>query len=231
MHNNKKVICLILARGGSKGILRKNVKEIGGKPLILHSIDIAKKTKKIDEIYVSTEDEEIKKISQNNGVKIIDRPKEYAQDASTYLDAVQYSLNSIPEKKMNPFVVLLETTSPIRLVKHVEKCVELIDEKIDCVASISEVKISPAYFYKINNNLLEKYDSSSAPKNRQEMEKIFYYNGSILVTTLNFLNSQKDVVFGGNMKGYLLDEKSSLDIDTPLDFEICDFLIKQTQNN
>ena len=59
------------------------------------------------------------------------------------------------------------------------------------------------------------------------MEKIFYYNGSIFVTTLNFLKSQKNVVFGGKMKGYLLNEKNSFDIDTPLDFKICDFLLKE----
>jgi CMP-N-acetylneuraminic acid synthetase len=227
MFNEKIVICLILARGGSKGIPRKNVKKIGNKPLILHSIDIAKKIKQIDQIYVSTEDNEIKKISQKNGAKIIDRPKKYAQDSSSYLEAVKYSLNSIPEQKKNPIIVLLETTSPIRSKKNIEDCIKLLDEKIDCVSSISEVKISPAYFYKINNNLLEKYDSNFIPKNRQEMEKIFYYNGSILVTTFNFLKSQKNVVFGGKMKGYLLNEKNSFDIDSPLDFKICNFLLQE----
>jgi|TARA_B110000438_G_scaffold303476_1_gene365138 CMP-N,N'-diacetyllegionaminic acid synthase len=227
MYNNKIVICLILARGGSKGIPRKNVKKIGGKPLILHSIDVAKNTKQIDEIYVSTDDKEIKKISQKNGVKIIDRPKKYAEDTSNYLDSVKFSLNLLPDKKMNPIIVLLETTSPIRSKKNVEDCIKLFNEKIDCVSSITEVKISPAYFYKINNDLLEKYDSNFIPKNRQEMEKIFYYNGSIFVTTLNFLKSQKNVVFGGKMKGYLLNEKNSFDIDTPLDFKICDFLLKE----
>lgn len=227
MYENKQVLCLILARGGSKGIPRKNVKSIGGKPLIVHSIDTANKVTEIDKIYVSTEDSEIKKISLENNAIVIDRPNNLAQDTSSYLKTVQHLIDSIPEKNSNPIVVLLETTLPIRTPLDIQKCIELLNEKTDCVASVSEVKISPAYMYFKQNEFLEKYDSTIIPKNRQEMEKLFCYNGSILVTTLNFLKSQKDVVFGGKMKPYLLNEKSSFDIDTPLDFEICDFLLRK----
>lgn len=227
MYNDKIVICLILARGGSKGIPRKNVKQIAGKPLIVHSIDIAKKVQEIDKIYVSTEDNEIKKISLENDTLVIDRPLELAQDTSSYLESVQHLLENVSEKNSNPIVVLLETTSPIRIPKDVQNCIKLFDEKIDCVASISEVKVSPIYMYKEKNGFLEKYDSSNIATNRQQMEKLFYYNGSILVTTLNFLKTQNNTVFGGRMIGYLLDGKRSFDIDTPLDFEICNFLLEE----
>lgn len=227
MHNNRQVLCFILARGGSKGIHRKNVKIIGGKPLILHSIDAAKKNQEIDKIYVSTEDPEIKKISCENNSIVIDRPSELAQDTSNYLDAVHHLLNSIPEKNSNPIVVLLETTSPIRTTSNIQECINLFDDSVDCVVSISEVKVSPVYMYKEKDGFLEKYDSSEIATNRQQMEKLFYYNGSILVTSANFLRNQKDVVFGGKMKGYLLDEKNSFDIDTLLDFDICNFLLTE----
>jgi|TARA_B110000495_G_C22870558_1_gene507662 CMP-N,N'-diacetyllegionaminic acid synthase len=227
MYADKKVVCLILARGGSKGIPRKNVKLIGKKPLIVHSIDAAKKVQEIDKIYVSTEDFEIKKISLENNAFVIDRPDELAKDTSSYLEAVKHLLNLIPENNSNPIIVLLETTSPIRNPLDIKNCIKLFNKKIDCVASISEVKISPVYMYKEKNGFLEKYDSSITATNRQQMEKLFYYNGSILVTTLNFLKTQENVVFGGNMKGYLLDEKNSFDIDSTLDFTICDFLFKK----
>lgn len=227
MYCDKQVLCLILARGGSKGIPRKNIKLIGGKPLITHSIDVAKKVIEIDKIYVSTEDSEIKEISLENNVVVIDRPNNLAQDTSSYLETVQHLLDSIPEKNTDSIIVLLETTSPMRSSLDVKNCIELFDETTDCVASVSEVKVSPAYMYLKKDEFLEKYDSTIKPTNRQEMEKLFYYNGSILVTTLNFLKSQKDVVFGGKMKSYLLDESSSFDIDTPLDFTICDFLLRE----
>ncbi len=230
MYDNKQVLCLILARGGSKGISKKNIKIINGKPLIVHSIDIAKKIIEIDKIYVSTEDSEIKKISLTNDAIVIDRPNDLAQDTSSYLETVQHLLNSIPEKNSNPIIILLETTSPMRSSIDIENCIKLFDEKTDCVASISEVKVSPGYMYIKKNEFLEKYDSTIIPKNRQEVEKLYYYNGSILITTMNFLKSQKDVVFGGKMKYYLLNEKYSFDIDTPLDFKICDFLMRENHN-
>jgi len=226
MYRDKEVLCFILARGGSKGIPRKNVKLIGTKPLIVHSIDAAKKVQEIDKIYVSTEDPEIKKISLENDAIVIDRPDELAQDTSDYLETVKHLSTSIPEKDSNPIIVLLETTSPIRDCLDIHKCIKLLDEKIDCVAGVGEVKIFPGYMYREKNGLLEKYDPSKVT-NRQQMEKLFFYNGSILVTTMNFLKSQNDVVFGGKMKGYYLDEKSSFDIDTPLDFLICDFLLRE----
>ena len=227
MYRDKEVLCFILARGGSKGIPRKNVKLIGTKPLIVHSIDAAKKVQEIDKIYVSTEDPEIKKVSLENDAIVIDRPDELAQDTSDYLETVKHLSTSIPEKDSNPIIVLLETTSPIRDCLDIHKCIKLLDEKIDCVAGVGEVKIFPGYMYREKNGLLEKYDPSNKVTNRQQMEKLFFYNGSILVTTMNFLKSQNDVVFGGKMKGYYLDEKSSFDIDTPLDFLICDFLLRE----
>jgi len=84
MYNEKQILCFILARGGSKGVPRKNIKQLYGKPLIAHSIDVAKKSHYIDKIYVSTEDEEIKKISIFNGANVIDRPQELATDESNY---------------------------------------------------------------------------------------------------------------------------------------------------
>lgn len=230
MYDGKQVICLILARGGSKGIPRKNIKIIAGKPLIVHSIDAAKQVPEIDKIYVSTEDSEIKKVSLDNNTIVIDRPNNLAQDTSSYLETVQHALDSIRERDSNSIIVLLETTSPMRSSSDVRNCIKLLDEKADCVVSISEVKISPVYMYVKKNEFLEKYDPVTIPKNRQEMQKLFYYNGSILVTTTNFLKSQKDVVFGGKMKYYILDEQSSFDIDTQLDFTLCDFLLRKNKN-
>src|SRR5712692_2864764 len=147
MYENREVLCFIMARGGSKGLPRKNVLVIDGQPLIVHSINVAKKVKYIDKIYVSTEDKEIKEISLMAGAKVIDRPSELATDDADYLDAVKHMMSVIPETKKNPTAVLLETTSPMRKVTDVERCIEMYDKNVDCVASVSNVKAHPSYMY------------------------------------------------------------------------------------
>lgn len=226
MYDNREVLCLILARGGSKGVPRKNIRLLVGKPLIKHSIDVAEQTKYIDQTYVSTDDEEIKNISITAGAQVVDRPVELASDTAIYIDAVKHLLKSI-KAKSDSIVVGLETTSPIRTSVDVERCIELFNNQLDCVATVTKAKNHPAYLFKLRDQLLVPFDSSIKQNNRQQMEEMYAYTGSILVTTVNFLQNQKTAVFGGKMKGYILDEKQSMDIDTLLDFEICEFIMKK----
>ncbi len=228
MFKNKNVFCFILARGGSKGVLRKNTRIITGKPLIVHSIDVAKKTRYIDEVFVSTDDSEIKAIAKDNGATVINRPTKLATDTSNYIDVVKHLINSVEKILLhNPVIVLLATTSPIKEVSDVEKCIEILDENIDCVATVSSVNIFPELMYREKNGLLHSYlVQPNLYSNRQDMEKLVYLNGSIIVTTSNFIKKQEKIVFGGKMKGYLLDEKHSMDIDTEFEFKLCKFLME-----
>lgn len=229
MIENRKVLCFILARGGSKGVPRKNLLLISGKPLISHSIDIAKKVKYIDKIFVSTEDKEIKTISLKFGADVVDRPPELATDTADYLDAVKHMINTIPDCKENPILVLLETTSPIRKISDIEKCIEMYNKNVDSVISVNQVKSDPSYMYKQENNLLKPFLEKVPIKRRQDAESLVAYNGSILVSSCDFLKNQTDVVLGGRMIGYTLDEKYSIDIDSKLDFEICQFILESLE--
>ncbi len=226
MYKNREVICFILARGGSKGLPRKNTLILAGKPLVAHSIDVAKKAKYVDKTYVSTEDKEIKDISLKFGVSVVDRPKELATDTADYLDVVKHMIDTIPECKENPVIVLLETTSPIREIHDVEKCIEMYNENVDSVISVNHVKSDPSYIYRQENGLLKPFLEKPHIKRRQNAEPLVAYNGSILVSSCNFIKNQKDVVLGGRMVGYVLDEKHSIDIDSKLDFEICRFILE-----
>ncbi|HMK32461.1 MAG TPA: acylneuraminate cytidylyltransferase family protein, partial [Nitrosopumilaceae archaeon] len=219
-------LCFILARGGSKGVPKKNLLLISGKPLIAHSIDIAKKVKYIDKIYVSSEDKEIKTVSLKFGADVINRPPELATDTADYLDAVKHMIDTISDCKENPIIVLLETTSPIRKVSDIEKCIEMYNENVDSVISVNQVKSDPSYMYKQENNRLKSFMEKAPVKRRQDAEQLVAYNGSILVSSCNFIKNQKDVVLGGRMIGYVLDEKYSIDIDSKLDFEICRFIME-----
>jgi len=228
MYKNTDVFCFILARGGSKGLPRKNILMISGKPLIGHSIDLAKNVKYIDKIFVSTEDKEIKDISLKHGAIVIDRPIDLASDTANYLDGVKHLINKIEENYTNNFiVVVLETTFPIREVEHVERCIEMYDQSVDVVASVNEVKIHPSrMFTKNKDEFLSYLFDLPRISNRQEAEPIYAVNGSIIVTNRDFLKSRQRIIFEGRMKGFVLDEKHSMDIDSKLDYDICKSLIE-----
>lgn len=231
MYNNRNVFAVILARGGSKDVPRKNVLMIAGKPLIAHSIDVAKRTKYIDEVFVSTEDREIKQISTNYGAIVIDRPSNLATDDAKFLDALKHLINSIPQiKNQNPIIVMLFAPAPIRKISDIEKCIEMLDENVDCVVSLSEVKKHPyRMLVKKNDGYLDFYEKEQIISTRQKTQPL-YVNGSICVTSSNFLKKQKFLVYGGRIKGLLMDEKHSMDIDTKLDFEICKYIMESDNN-
>lgn len=230
MYDGKKVLCIILARGGSKGISRKNVRLLAGKPLIVHSIDAARQAMYIDEIYVSTDDAEIKEISAGAGAKIVDRPVELATDTAIYLDAAKHLFKSIGADPSS-IIVGLEPTSPIRTPADIEGCIELFEDQIDCVVTITEARNHPAHLLRLRDQMLIPFDDSIKRTNRQQMEKIYVYTGSVFVATVEFLQNQKIYIFGKKMRGYILDQRKSIDIDTPLDFEICEFIMGRSDKN
>ncbi len=228
MYKNKKVFCLIPARGGSKGIPGKNSRIIARKPLIAHSIEIAKKVKYIDDVFVSTEDKKLKKIAIKNGAKVIDRPPKLATDTANILDSIKHLIQNIPDANVeNSLIAIFWTTTPIRKIKDIEKCIEMYDNKIDCVVSVMESKIRPSWLFVETNNFLEFWQKGTPEPNRQQQKERFYYiNGSVVVTSSKFLMKQKTNFLGGKMKGYLMDEKHSMDLDTKFDFELCKFIME-----
>ena len=227
MFADRQVFCFIAARGGSKGLPRKNVLMLAGKPLISHTIELAKKIKYIDKIFVSTEDSEIKKISSQNGAIVIDRPVELATDTALHLDVVKHFIESNKEiLENNPIIVMMNATSPIRRKEDVEKCIESYDKDTNILVSISEVKIHPSRMFVKKGDFLQFYLNSPPISNRQEVETLYAMNGSVFISDCDFIRKQKNHILGGKIKGYLMDEKYSMDIDTNFDFEICKLIIE-----
>jgi CMP-N-acetylneuraminic acid synthetase len=233
MIDDTPVFCFILARGGSKGLPRKNILEIDGIPLVGRSINSALDVNYIDEVYVSTDDFEIKKKSLSCGAKVIDRPKDLATDTSHYLDALKHMTNQICYENQESIIVILEATFPIRSSQNIQKCIELKKFNIDVVTSISKVKLHPSYMVKsTNENILSFYLDSPPNPNRQQREQLYALNGSITVTNAKFLLNQKDSMYGGQMKGFLIDEESSMDIDSNFDYQISKLYVENlTEKN
>jgi len=180
---NKKIIAIIPARGGSKGIPKKNIVDFCGEPLLAWTIKQTKKSKKIDNIYVSTDDKKIGSVAKRYGAKIIWRPKEISGDFSPSENALKHAIDEIYKK--NPekidYVVFLQATSPLREVKDIDNAIDkIIAEKADSLFSGAELE--DFYIWKKAGKKLESlnYDYKNR-KRRQELGKQFVENGSIYI--------------------------------------------------
>ncbi|CEN21730.1 cytidylyltransferase domain-containing protein [Paraclostridium sordellii] len=224
-----KVLAIIPARAGSKGIKDKNIIDLNGKPLIAHSIEAGLKSKYINKVVVSTDGEKIAKIAKDYGAEVpFLRPKHLATDTAKTIDCV---IHCIEELKKNgeeyDYVVLLQPTQPLRQPWHIDEAFELIIKRNeDSLVSISKVKDHPVLMRTIDKNgyainLLE----GSSTKRRQEFPDFYKVNGAIYINKINE-NLNYDTSFNDNKLVYMMDEQYGIDIDDMLDMEIAKLLIK-----
>ena len=224
------IIAVIPARGGSKGIPGKNIKLLGGKPLIQYTIDAARRVFKDNEIIVSTDDEYIKQCVENGGLTVpFIRPAHLATDtASTY----EVLLNVVAhyESIYGPMdvLVLLQPTSPFRTSEHIQQALSLFNEQkhIDMVVSVCKSKLNP--YYNLFEENKDGYLTVSKKGNftrRQDCPKVWEYNGAIYVIRITSLKKSNLGQFK-NIKKYEMSEEASLDLDTPLDWLVAEALIR-----
>lgn len=213
-------VAIIPARGGSKGIKKKNIVDFLGRPLIEYTIEQALDSETVDEIYVSTDADDIAEISRNAGAKIIERPDELAGDEATTESALIHALKVLREQKdTEPGVMtLLQCTSPLRREKDIDHTVKLVTEdEYDSALSVCE---DHSFYWKETEQGAEaiNYDPQTR-KRRQDMEKTYQENGSIYVFKTEILE-EKECRLGGKIGLYEMPETHSFEIDTPEDLEI-----------
>ena len=223
----KKVVAVIPARGGSKGIKNKNLRNLAGKPLIKHSIDYAKQSKYIDKIIVSTDSEDIKKFALSEGVIVIERPDEISGDKALVVDAIRHVIVELEEKeKYNvDIIVLLECTSPIKSVEEIDQAINiLINEQADSVATFKEAAISPNRFWKIENSLVVPFIEGAKPFLPRQMQPVGYeLSGQIYALTASVLNLNPDSISILLGKIYPIITKTEvIDIDNEMDLLIAE---------
>lgn len=229
MHKNKKILAVIPARGVSKGIPRKNIRILAGKPLIAYSIEASLKSKYIDRTIVSTEDREIAEISKKYGAEVIDRPKELARDDSPVLLAVRHAIEFLEKEEgyKVDVIVLLQPTSPLREVFDIDSAVEkILETGADLVLSVTEMKYHPAFSFEMDGDKLIPFvkDTSKITR-RQDLEKIYTINGALYVMTKGTL--KKDNIYTGDIRAVIMSPERSIDIDTMSEFKIAEFLVKE----
>lgn len=231
MLKNKKIVSIIPARGGSKGIPKKNIKLLAGKPLITYSIEASLKSKYIDRTIVSTDDEEISRVSKECGAEVIKRPKELARDGAPTIPVVIHTVNHLEDKEgyKADVIVLLQPTSPLREVSDIDKAIEkFLETDPDIVVSVTELKYNPVFYFKMKRDKLSHFiRSKSKITRRQDSQKVYTLNGAIYVMSRQTL--KKDNIYSGDMRAIVMDNEKSIDIDTMGEFKIAEFLINESK--
>ena len=229
MYKNKRILALITARGGSKGIPDKNIKLLGSKPLIAWTINEVNKSKYIDRCILSSDSEKIISVAKEFGCEVpFVRPEEFATDTSSSIDVILHALENINEKF--DYLMLLQPTSPFRTVINIDKVIEqTVDSNIELMISVAKVKKHPSYLYKIENNKLIPYIETNKQLRRQDMPATYEHNGAIYFSTTDFIKKNKTY----NIKdavGYEMFGSTNLDIDTIEDLEYAEYLISRGSN-
>jgi len=219
------IIAIIPARGGSKGIPGKNIKNFEGKPLISHSIEYAKDSKLINEIYVTTDDNQIAHISKTAGAKIITRPAELATDTSTTESAIKHALNNID--KLPDIIVLLQPTSPLRPEKSLDIAInKFLNDDCDSLLSLSP---SNDFFWTIDSKKASpEYDFLNRKRRQDitEYEKKYFENGSIYIFTREHFELTNNRL-GGKIGYLIFSEEYGYEIDVPRDLIILEQLSRE----
>lgn len=220
-----KIVGLIPARGGSKGVPRKNIRNLRGKPLLAYTAESALAAKFLSRVVLSTEDEEIAEVGRNYGIDVpFLRPFELAQDKTPSLPVVQHAL-SILEKNGEHFdaVCLLQPTNPLRRSQDIDACIELfIESNADCVVSVLPVphEYNPKWvFWKDNKGKmsLATGDEEIIPR-RQDLPPAFHRDGSVYLTRSEIIIKDQSL-YGKNILGYEISPEFSANIDTEEDWQ------------
>tara|TARA_B100000795_G_C22793167_1_gene437959 strand:+ start:990 stop:1691 length:702 start_codon:yes stop_codon:yes gene_type:complete len=222
----------IFARGGSKGLEKKNIKSFCGKPLIAHSISQAFDCKIFDRVFVSTDDQDIAKISSLQGADIIARPASLAKDDSPEWLSWQHAITFV-EKKFGAFeqFVSLPPTSPLRNTSDILNAIDLLNitPNADLCLSISESSRNP-FFNMVargNKNFLELAAQTHLPiTRRQDAPAIFDITTVVYVAKTDFVKEEEGI-FSGSVIGLEVPRERAVDIDDILDFEFAEFLYKK----
>jgi len=225
----EKVIAIIPARGGSKGIPGKNLIPINGKPLIAWSIDHALSSSLVDEVWVTSDSQEILNYAELMGARIIARPQEISGDEATSESAWIDAITQIQQKDNDiKLVIGMQATSPIRNVKDIDNAItQYRQKKLDSLFSGNILDDMNYWSTDENNDLYSANYDFKNRKRRQELQEKFLENGSFYIFTPEGILSNNNRLYG-KIGCYLMGKKTMFQIDEMEDIEICEAIIKFT---
>ena len=229
MIQEKKILAIISARGGSKRLPRKNILDLAEKPLLAWSIDAAKNSRYIDRVILSSDDAEIIKVAQEFGCDVpFIRPKELAEDTTRSIDVVTHALRSLED--VYDYVILLQPTSPLRTSQDIDSAIELcLEKEATSVIGICEMEHSPLWSNTLDesmsmeNFLDEKYNNSRS----QDLPTYYRINGAFYMSKVKSVLNEETFFVKENIYGSLMSQEHSVDIDTKLDFIVAKAILKE----
>lgn len=227
------ILIIIPARGGSKGIPRKNIKPLNGKPLIYYAIDTARAITIDENICVSTDDNEIKSVVEAYGLKVpFLRPDKLSTDTAGTYEVLLHALDYFEKQgKHYDIVLLLQTTSPFRTAEQVNDALQLFDkEYVDMVVSVKECPANPYYnvFEEDLDGYLHVCKGDGNIFRRQDAPKVYEYNGAIYIMDAEKLKTTHMHRMQKRVK-YIMDAQSSFDLDTMQDWEMAEMVLKTSK--
>jgi len=226
-----KVLGLIPARGGSKGVKDKNIRIVAGEPLIHYSIKACADSQRLTKFVVSTDSGQIRLVSEAAGAIVVDRPVEFATDSSSVVDAALHAL-SVLEVSDGPYdaVMLVQPTAPVRTGKDIDEAIKLLENQpeIDGIVSVIQVDDAhPARMYRMDEHgLLESLMPDFETRRRQDLAPIYHRNGSIYLIRKKTL-IEKCTFMPEKKIGLLMQSGLTINIDTERDLLVAEILLSE----
>lgn len=228
----EKVLAVITARGGSKGIPRKNITAVLGKPLIVYSIQAAISSRSVSRTIVSTDDTSIASVARAYGAEVpFLRPHHLATDTATSVSVLKHALTCLAEKEgyLADIVVCLQPTSPLRSAEDIDRAVTLcIQSGADSVVSLCEVMHHPYWMKKVIGGRvypLMEVDERQYSR-RQDLPPVYQLNGALYVTRRRVL-LEEEKMLGTYTEAYIMPQERSIDIDTPCDLKLAELIMME----
>jgi len=235
MSLQKKILAIIPARAGSKGLPGKNIRSLNGVPLIGWSINTANESKHISDCVVSTDGEKIAAIAEDLGGEVVMRPAILATDTSLPKDAVLHVLDTLAAQgRQYEYVVLLQPTSPLRFASDIDDCIELVvKQSLDSAASFMKSMTNPYRAFKIEEGQMCTFIDGVNPwVPRQQLPDSYELNGAVYVVNVAAFRRDTSAAFVfGNSGATIMPEERSHDIDTLLDFITCEAMMKLNKSS
>ena len=227
MLDDDRIVALIPARGGSKSVPRKNIRDVGGKPLIGWSIEAAMSTDVIDRTFVSTDDSEIADVASEFGAEIIHRPEHLATDEALVIETVRHTVEWLQDAGESArYMAMLEPTCPFRNADDIRTALELLAENgFDSVATFTEASLNPHRAWVINENRPQPVIEGADPwQPRQRLPSAYELNGGVYAFEIASLPDDGAAMLFGDYGAVTMPPERSIDIDSPLDLQVANIV-------
>ena len=232
MINDKKVLAIIPARGGSKGLPGKNIKELCGRPLLAWSIEVARVCRNIDRVVVSTDDGQIAEVAKKYGIEVpFMRPARLANDTASAIDVIFHAINWLKDHEdyRPEYILLLQPTSPLRTREDIEGAIQMLkDKNAQAVVSVCETDHHPWWSNELpeDDNMKNFIKPKIRNKGRQNLPLFYRLNGAIYLTDTVYLHECNGFL-GPDTFAYKMPQSRSVDIDSDIDFKLVALLLEE----